>query len=76
MNLSEWKAFLDLYVADQVPTHATDPQPAGTGADEGDVFGADLAVEPVPYADYATVEEARAAYEAEKPVRLILESGR
>ena len=74
MNLSEWKAFLDLYVADQLPTM---PAVMNLLAPVlmGDVFGAELALEPVPYSEYATVEEARAAYEAEKPVRLILESG-
>lgn len=74
MNLSEWKAFLDLYVADQLPTM---PPVLNLLAPVlmDDVFGAKVSLEPVPYADYPTVEEARAAYEAEKPVRLILESG-
>jgi predicted acyl esterase len=74
MNLSEWKAFLDLYVADQVPSMA----PAfGLLAPVlmKDVFGADLALEPMRFTEYATAAEAREAYEAEPPVRLILESG-
>lgn len=74
MNLSEWKAFLDLYVADQIPSIPPVLNLLAPILME-DVFGASLSVEPVPYADYSTVEEARAAYEAEKPVRLILESG-
>lgn len=74
MNLSEWKAFLDLYVADQVPTMPGAMNLLAPVLME-DVFGASLALEPIPYSEYATVEEARAAYEAEKPVRLILESG-
>lgn len=74
MNLSEWKAFLDLYVADRVPSIPPVLNLLAPILME-DVFGATLSVEPVPYANFSTVEEARAAYEAEKPVRLILESG-
>ncbi len=74
MNLSEWKAFLDLYVADQVPTVPGVMNLLAPVLME-DVFGASLSLEEAPYSQYATVEEARAAYEAEKPVRLILESG-
>ncbi len=74
MNLSEWKAFLDLYVADQVPEIPPIMNLLAPVLME-DVFGASLGLEPVPYSDYDTVEEARAAYEAEQPVRLILESG-
>ena len=74
MNLSEWKAFLDLYVADEVPSMPPMMNLLAPVLME-DVFGASLAVEPVPYAQYATPDEARAAYEAEKPVRLVLESG-
>ena len=40
-----------------------------------DVFGATLALEPVPYSEYESFEQARAAYEEEDPVRLVLESG-
>ncbi|MCZ7630314.1 MAG: CocE/NonD family hydrolase [Microthrixaceae bacterium] len=74
MNLSEWKAFLDLYVADQIPSM---PPMLNLLAPVlmDEVFGASLALEPVPYSEYPSVEEARAAYEAEKPVRLVLESG-
>lgn len=74
MNLSEWKAFLDLYVADQLPTMPPVMNLLAPVLME-DVFGAKLTLEPLPYADYPSVEEARAAYEAEKPVRLIVESG-
>ncbi|MGI9578430.1 MAG: CocE/NonD family hydrolase [Microthrixaceae bacterium] len=74
MNLSEWKAFLDIYVADEVPTLPGAMTLLAPVLME-DVFGASLSLEPVPYSEYATVEEARAAYETEKPVRLILESG-
>lgn len=74
MNLSEWKAFLDLYVADRIPSiPPVFNLLAPVLMDE--VFGAELGVEPAPYTDYATVEEARAAYEADKPVRLVFESG-
>ncbi|MFV0316525.1 MAG: CocE/NonD family hydrolase [Microthrixaceae bacterium] len=74
MNLSQWKAFLDLYVADKVPSMPPILNLLAPVLME-DVFGASLSIEPAPYSDFATVEEARAAYEAEKPVRLILESG-
>jgi predicted acyl esterase len=74
MNLSEWKAFLDLYVADQVPSMAP---VFGLLAPVlmKDVFGADLTLEPMRFTEYATAAEARDAYESEAPVRLVLESG-
>jgi predicted acyl esterase len=74
MNLSEWKTFLDLYVADQVPSM---PPTFNLLAPVlmKDVFDADLTVEPVRFTEYATAAEARKAYEAEAPVRLVLESG-
>ena len=74
MNLSEWKAFLDLYVAEQVPTIPGVMNLLAPVLLE-DVFGATLALEPVPYSEYESFEQARAAYEEEDPVRLVLESG-
>jgi predicted acyl esterase len=72
--LSEWKAFLDLYVADQVPS--IDPlvrslTPIFT---EG-IFGGAVSLPPDRWADVATADEARARFEAEDPVRVIFESG-
>jgi hypothetical protein len=72
--LVEWKAFLDLYVADEVPTYPAAinllaPQLALQ------VFGAELPVPPDRWTKYATVEEARAAWESEPEVRVIFENG-
>ncbi|MEZ5240028.1 MAG: CocE/NonD family hydrolase [Microthrixaceae bacterium] len=74
MNLSQWKAFLDLYVAGEVPSMPPIMNLLAPVLME-DVFSAQLTLEPVPHSDAASVEEARAAYEAEKPVRLVFESG-
>jgi hypothetical protein len=73
MNLSEWKLFLDLYVADQPPSMPPILTLLAPVLMK-DVFGADLTVEPVRYSgeDPAAV---RPRYEAEQPVRLVLESG-
>ncbi len=74
MNLSEWKAYLDLYVADQVPSMPPILNLLAPILME-DVFDAKLALEPVPFADAPDAETARKEWEAQKPVRLIVESG-
>ena len=73
-NLVEWKLFLDLYVAEQVPTI-----PAGfeslAPAFMAAVFGDELPLPPNRFADHTDYARARADYEAEDEVRIIFESG-
>ena len=72
--LSEWKAFLDLYVADQVPSISPIIRyltPALTQS----IFGGPVAMPPDRWAGITSAAEARAEFEAEPPVRVIFESG-
>lgn len=72
--LSEWKAFLDLYVADQVPNIPPLIRfltPVFTRA----IFGGSVALPPDRWTGVTTADEARARFEAEPPVRVIFESG-
>jgi predicted acyl esterase len=72
--LVELKAFLDIYVAQKV-----------TGIDQNvrtlapvlfeEIFKAPISIPPDRFTKFATLEEAKAAYEAEKPYRAIFESG-
>ncbi len=73
-SLVEWKAFLDIYVAHTVPVisslvRAVAPQLFLQ------TFQVSMQIPPDRFASYATWEEAKAAYEAEQPVRAIFESG-
>jgi predicted acyl esterase len=73
-TLIEWKAFLDIYVAQEVPT--IDPDVVELGPSLfGTVFKEPLAFPPMRFTEHATVEEARAAYEAEPDLRVIFETG-
>jgi hypothetical protein len=72
--LVEWKAFLDLYVAEQLPTYplamnVLAPQLAKQA------FGVELPVPPDRWAKYGSYEQAKAAWESEPPVRAIFENG-
>jgi predicted acyl esterase len=72
--LVEWKAFLDLYVAEQVPSYGLAipllaPQVAA------EAFGVELQVPDNRWAKYTTWEDAKAAWEAEPEVRAIFENG-
>jgi hypothetical protein len=72
--LVEWKTFLDMYVAREM-----------IGINENvrtlapilfqNVFKASLQIPPDRFTHYATYEEAKAAYEAEPPLRAIFENG-
>ena len=72
--LSEWKAFLDLYVADAVPTI---PPLIRTLAPvlTTEIFGGAVPLPPDRWGGIATADEARAKFEAEPPVRVLFESG-
>lgn len=74
-NLVEWKTFLDLYVADELT-----PRPAAfdlfAGLVTGEAFGVEMSIPPQRLlGEYPDIESARAAYEAEPNIRILLENG-
>ena len=74
--LAEWKAFLDLYVAEVIPNAPASLSLAGPLFEQQ--FGAPLNFPDIPYSDAQSYEEARAAYEAdarEMPLRVIFDRG-
>jgi len=72
--LAEWKSFLDFYVVGRVrPVDAFIRTAAPLLFQE--VFGATVELPADRFEGYPSFEAARAAYEAEPPVRLFLESG-
>lgn len=72
--LIEWKAFLDIYVAHAVPVVSKDVRTLAPTIFQN-VFKAPLEIPPDRFAKYATWEEAKAAFEAEQPLRVIFENG-
>lgn len=72
--LVEWKTFLDLYVAHKVPK-IDDGVRAIASALFQEIFKLDLKFPPDRFANYATWEEAKAAYEAEEPLNALFEDG-
>jgi predicted acyl esterase len=74
-NLVEWKTFLDFYVNEELtPRPGTFDVFAPIIMDE--VFGASLALPPQRmFEEHGSFEAQRAAYEAELPIRILLESG-
>ena len=72
--LVEWKAFLDIYVAHEVPAVSNDVRTLAPILFEN-VFGVQLDIPPDRFSKYATWEEAKAAYEAEPALRAIFEDG-
>jgi uncharacterized protein len=73
-DLVEWKTFLDLYVADQV---APIPAPVQlfTPIIMKKIFDADVKLPPQRFLDEPSPAAARAAFEAEPPIRIVFESG-
>lgn len=75
--LAEWKAFLDIYVAEIVPNRpATLDLVAGPLFEQQ--FGAPLPFPAIPYSDEQSYDAARAAYEADtaqRPLRIIFDRG-
>jgi predicted acyl esterase len=72
--LAEWKAFLDIYVAQQVPSvplglSLLAPQLAS------EVFGVELPIPNNRFAGFTSYEEAKAAWESEPEVRVLFENG-
>ena len=73
-NLVEWKTFLDLYVGDRLEPI---PGPVQVFAPliMKQIFNADVKLPPQRFLDQPSAAAARTAYEAEKPIRLVFESG-
>ena len=72
--LVEWGAFLSLYVAHRVPR--IDPAMRDLSPILfQQTFGAPMRLPPNPYERYKTYEEARAAFEAAPPLRVIFDNG-
>ncbi len=72
--LAEWNAFLDLYVADEVPSIpplVRSLTPVFTQA----IFGGPVELPPDRWVGVPDAAAARARFEAEPPVRVIFESG-
>jgi hypothetical protein len=72
--LVEWKAFLDVYVAQVVPKVSDDVRTLGPQLFQS-FFKSTLDMPPDRFAQYATWEEAKAAFEAEGQLRVIFEDG-
>jgi predicted acyl esterase len=72
--LAEWKNFLDFYVTEEVrPVPELIRMLAPLLFEQ--VFGALVELPEERFLDYPTFEDALAAYEAEQPVRILMESG-
>ncbi|KAA0234588.1 MAG: hypothetical protein JJLCMIEE_03057 [Acidimicrobiales bacterium] len=72
--LPEWKTFLDIYVAEELTP--IDPLlPTLAPLLFAGLFGGAAQLPELRFLDYASLEEARAAYEAEPPIRVIFEVG-
>jgi predicted acyl esterase len=70
----EWKAFLDIYVAHQVPKVPDDARLIAPPLFQN-FFQVPVSIPPDRFAQYATWEEAKAAYEADQPYRILFEDG-
>lgn len=73
-NLVEWKTFLDLYVAGE-QTERPAAFDIFVPLVMGEVFGAELSLPAQRRIEGADLAAQRAAYEAEPPVRILLENG-
>lgn len=70
----EWKAFLDIYVAHKVPVISSTIRAIAPALFEN-FFQVTLPIPPDRFAMYKTWEEAKAAWEAEQPIRALFEDG-
>jgi uncharacterized protein len=74
--LSEWKAFLDIYVAEEIPNAPASLALAGPLFEQQ--FGAPLPFPEIPFSNELSYEEARAAYEMDtalNSLRIIFDRG-
>jgi hypothetical protein len=72
--LAEWKNFLDFYVADGLSPVPNTIRIFGPLLFR-EIFGAPVGLPEERFLDFDSFEEAKAAYEAEPPVRILMESG-
>src|SRR6185369_4256375 len=72
--LVEWKAFLDIYVAHEVPVVSQTVRQLAPVLFQN-FYQVTLNMPPDRFANYATWEDAKKAYEAEQPLRAIFEDG-
>jgi uncharacterized protein len=72
--LVEWKAFLDIYVAHQVPVISAELRTLAPLLFQN-IFQAPMDFPPDRFAGYPTWEAAKAAYEADPAVRALFEDG-
>jgi uncharacterized protein len=74
-NLVEWKTFLDFYVGGELTPRSL-PADLFLPVIMGEVYGSEMQLPPQRMFDEeSTFETKKAAYEAELPIRLLLESG-
>jgi predicted acyl esterase len=74
--LAEWKAFLDIYVAEVIPSAPASLSLAGPLFEQQ--FGAPLTFPDIPYSDEQSYAAARSAFEADtaqNPLRIIFDRG-
>ena len=74
-RINEWKAFLDIYVAEQVPTFNPIFETAVAPLLFDAVFSASPSLPENRWTDVSTLEEARDRWESEAPVKVTFESG-
>ncbi|MBS2030196.1 MAG: CocE/NonD family hydrolase [Deltaproteobacteria bacterium] len=70
----EWKAFLDIYVAQQVPVISSEVRTLAPTLFQ-QVFKEQMQLPPDRFANYPDWASAKTAYEAEQPLRAIFENG-
>ena len=74
--LAEWKAFMDIYVAEEIPNAPAQLALSPPLFEQN--FGAPLTFPGIPYSDEQSYDAARAAYEADMaltPLRIIFDRG-
>ncbi len=72
--LREWAAFLDIYVAEQVPSLPPDAATL-TAVLSNAIYGGNVPLPPDRWADVSTHAEAKARWESEDPIKILFESG-
>jgi predicted acyl esterase len=72
--LAEWRNFLDFYVSDEVRPVSALVRSLAPLLFEG-VFGARVPLPADRFTSYPSFEEAKAAFEAEPPIRILMENG-
>jgi len=73
-TLAEWKAFLDIYVGERVPSEPPGYALIGPFLYE-EAFGTTMTPSPIPFTGAASLEEARAAYETQPELTVLFDRG-